>query len=69
MGGENKLMRIVLSDNKELVEKINMALAKNDGYCPCVLARNEDTKCMCKDFINRQSVGPCHCGKYIKVEV
>ena len=30
---------------------------------------NEDTKCPCKEFLNSQELGECHCGLYIKVEV
>nr|DAP41165.1 MAG TPA: Ferredoxin thioredoxin reductase catalytic beta chain [Caudoviricetes sp.] len=26
-------------------------------------------KCMCKDFRNKNTPGPCNCGRYIKVEV
>ena len=43
------------------------AVRKNDGYCPCKLERNADTKCMCKQFrdqIARQESGECECGLY-----
>lgn len=55
-------MRIVEVDKsiRELVEK-------NDGYCPCLIQKNEDTKCMCKDF-REQASGLCHCGRFEKVE-
>lgn len=40
----------------------------NDGYCPCAIEKNEDTRCMCKEF--REMVeGECHCGRYKKVKV
>lgn len=32
-------------------------------YCPCMLAKNEDTVCQCKDF---RETGHCHCGLYVK---
>lgn len=49
------------------VAKVAEALAKNDGYCPCQLEKTDDTKCICKDFIENVSVGEkCHCGLYIK---
>jgi hypothetical protein len=45
---------------KKLVEE-------NDGYCPCLVLRNEDTKCMCKDFREQKHPGVCHCGRFEKV--
>lgn len=59
-------MKIKVSDNKELVEEIRKQLKENDGYCPCKLERTEDTKCMCKEFLE-QDLGECHCGLYIKL--
>ena len=60
-------MKIKVTDDVELKEKIRQALKDNMGYCPCKLERTEDTKCMCKEFLE-QDLGPCHCGLYIKVE-
>lgn len=61
-------MRVTVSDNKELVNKIRNKLKENGGYCPCSLKKSEDTKCVCKDFIENIKSGPCHCGLYIKLE-
>ena len=47
---------------RELVEE-------NDGYCPCTVVKNEDTKCMCKEFKEQTTSGVCHCGRFEKVEV
>ena len=58
-------MAIRLSDDKELVEEIRQKLKENDGYCPCRIEKNEDTKCMCKEF-REQDSGECHCGLYVK---
>lgn len=64
------LMEIRLNENKELVEKIKEGLKHRGGYCPCRLEKNEDTKCMCKDF--REQIkdpdfeGYCHCMLYYK---
>lgn len=33
----------------------------------CSLEKNEDTKCMCKEFREMAS-GTCHCGLYTKTE-
>lgn len=58
---------IRISDDKELVAEIRTQLKENDGYCPCVIVKNEDTKCMCKEF--REMVeGTCHCGLYVKTK-
>lgn len=58
--------KIIVNDNKVLVDEVRQALAANDGYCPCKLFHNADTKCMCRNF-REQSVGQCHCGLYIKI--
>lgn len=39
----------------------------NNGYCPCAVIKNEDTKCMCKAFREQTEPGLCHCGRYEKV--
>ncbi len=58
-------MKIRISDDKELVEKIRKKLKENGNFCPCRLVKNEDTKCMCKEFREQES-GECHCGLYVK---
>lgn len=60
-------MKIKLTDDIELKEKILQSLKENGGYCPCRLEKTEDTKCMCKEFREQES-GTCCCGLYIKVE-
>lgn len=60
-------MKIKVTEDIELANQIRAALRKNFGYCPCKLVKNEDTKCMCKEF-REQPVGECHCGLYIKIE-
>jgi hypothetical protein len=40
-------------------------VAANDGYCPCAIEKNEDTRCMCKEF-REMDEGECHCGRYKK---
>ena len=58
-------MKIKVNPDKELVATIRKKLLENDNYCPCRLIKTEDTKCMCKEFLE-QSEGECHCGLYIK---
>ena len=59
--------KIILNPDKEHVLLIKTKLKENDGYCPCSILRNEDTKCMCKEF-REQDLGFCHCHLYKKVE-
>lgn len=61
-------MRIKVSDNKEAVKEVRKKLKENSGYCPCKLFKNEDTKCICKEFREQTELGECHCGLYVKVE-
>lgn len=42
---------------------------QNNGYCPCSLLKNEDTKCVCREFREQETPGACHCGRFEKVEV
>lgn len=64
-------MRIKLVDDLEFVTKHAEKLKNNDGYCLCALVKDEDTKCMCKDFRNQikeGTIGKCHCGYFEIVE-
>ena len=62
-------MKIKISEDKKLVATIRAKLKENNGYCPCRLIKNEDTKCICKEFLEQIDTGSCHCGLYYKVEV
>jgi len=67
-------MRIITNPDKNHVSKIDKALQKNreqfgKPYCPCSLVHDDDHVCPCKDFIEDDRTGECHCGKYIKLEV
>jgi hypothetical protein len=43
-------------------------LRNNDGYCLCKLDHSTlNNKCMCFEFRNSDSEGPCQCGVYKKV--
>ena len=63
-------MSIRFNEDKEIVETIQKGLKRTGGYCPCKFEKNEDTKCMCKEF--RQQIkdpnfeGYCHCLLYYK---
>ncbi len=60
--------KIVLNQDKEIVERIRKRLKENEGYCPCRISKTPDTKCMCKEF-REQEEGTCHCGMYVKIKV
>lgn len=60
-------MKIKLNPDKNLVEEIRNKLKENGGYCPCRLIKNEESKCICKEFkeaVNCGIKGYCHCGLY-----
>lgn len=52
------------SKYKEMTE----AVKECEGFCPCVPKYNwnEDTKCICKEFMEQTTSGECHCGRYYK---
>ena len=64
------IVKTIINPDEELVEKVREKVKENDGYCPCALLKNEDTKCMCKDFrdkIRDKVLGECHCGLYVNI--
>ena len=63
------MLKIVLNDDEEIVKEIREGLKKTNGYCPCLIEQNADTKCMCKAFREQQTAGECHCGLYKKIEI
>lgn len=56
---------IKVNPDKNLVREIRKQIQDNDGYCPCMIEKSEDTKCPCKSF-REQEHGSCHCGLYYK---
>lgn len=59
-------MKITINPDKSVVEKIRAALKNNDNHCPCSVKKSPDTKCMCKDFIEKKESGWCRCHLYYK---
>lgn len=59
-------MQIKVNPDSELVAEIRAQLKENGGYCPCMVQKTEDTKCMCKDFREHTEMKECHCGLYIR---
>lgn len=63
-------MHIKRYADEPLASEIRAAVRAAGGHCPCVLEafRNEDTKCMCKEFRDSPKGTICTCGLYIKLE-
>ena len=63
-------MKIKENPDKEVVKMVREGLKAKDGYCPCRLGKDEDNKCICKEF--REQIkdpnfeGFCHCMLYYK---
>ena len=47
-------------------DDIAAAVKENGGYCICSVDKTPETKCMCKEFVERKESGVCHCGLYKK---
>ena len=60
------MLLIKLNEDKQHVQEVRQALNDNQGFCPCSLIKNHDTKCMCKEFRTQQGEGFCHYGLYYK---
>ena len=52
--------------NPDIIKRREVARAvkENGGYCPCMLDKNQDTKCPCKD---KRELEVCICGLYVRV--
>lgn len=59
-------MKIVVNPDSAFEAAMRKALRENEGYCPCMPEKTEDTKCMCADFRGMEE-GACHCELYTKV--
>jgi len=60
------ILEILINNDKSFVEKMRDKQKKNGGYCTCTLKRTEDNKCMCKEFLQSEKSGWCHCHLYYK---
>lgn len=63
------MLQIRVSDDAATVSAIRTGLQKNDGYCPCRINKTPENKCICKEFREQTTPGPCHCGLYEKYEI
>lgn len=66
----NVNIKIKVNPDRDIAEAVQEGLKRNNGYCPCVLEKTPDTKCMCKDFrdkvLDRDFEGYCHCMLFYK---
>lgn len=63
------MLKIVLNEDKEIVEEVRAGIKANNGHCPCEIISTIQNKCICESFRNQESEGFCHCKLYKKVEV
>lgn len=63
-------MKIIPNPNwtKEQISLFRQKLRESNGYCPCRIDKNQDTKCLCKEFRESQELGECHCGLYVRIK-
>lgn len=59
---------IFKNPHKEEYDEITEAVKLNEDYCPCLSYKNDDTKCMCKEFRDSRETDYCHCGRFYKVK-
>ena len=62
-------LKIIPNPIKEEYDEITQAVKDNSGYCPCLLEKSENSKCICKTFREQMIEGFCHCGRYQKILV
>lgn len=61
-------MKIIINPDSATYKEVTEAVEENNGYCPCAIVKNEDTRCPCREFREQQTEGECHCGRFVKVE-
>lgn len=61
-------LKIIPNRDEAKYIEVTQSVKDNEGYCPCKLIKNADTKCICKEFREQDYVGKCHCERYEKVE-
>lgn len=56
---------MILNPDIKVRNEILDKLKKNNMYCPCMIVKNEDTRCRCKQCREEEI---CICGLYVKKE-
>ena len=60
-------LKIIKNPNDIIYKEASAAVLANDGYCPCGLVKNDDTKCICANLRASQKSELCHCGRFLKI--
>lgn len=61
-------MKIIKNPDDFVYEAMTDAVKANDGYCPCAIEKNDDTRCPCREFREQETEGECCCGRFIKTK-
>ena len=61
------MLKIIKNPDDNVYQEITQAVKDNDGYCPCMIYKSDDTTCPCKEFREQVIEGECHCGRYLKI--
>lgn len=68
----DKVLGITLASDNQYAYYLNQdsqdtiqAMIDNGSYCPCMIKKNDNTKCSCLAF-RKQESGKCHCGIFSK---
>ena len=72
-GIDDKVLGVHLASDNQYAYKLNKnsqdiirAMIDNDGYCPCMPVKKDETKCSCLAFRMIKSPNECHCGMFRK---
>ena len=44
---------VLLNDKNPNLNEILQKIKENDGYCPCAITKEPDTKCNCKELVKQ----------------
>lgn len=61
-------LKIISNPDIEIYNQVTEAVIKNNNYCPCMLEKTDDTKCICKEFREQKNEGLCHCQRFKKYQ-
>jgi|BioPla2DNA2_1021312.scaffolds.fasta_scaffold09951_1 hypothetical protein len=61
--------KIIPNPNEEEYLEVTNDVKENNGYCPCMSIKNQDTKCICKEFKEQNYEGECRCGRFVKIKI
>ena len=59
----------IICPNPNFLERrqIEELIKNNDGYCISKVNKNDENKCICKEFNEQNQSGWCHCKRYYKI--